>query len=367
MPFVTRLPTGFSVALLSLSLIATAAAPAAADAVSDFYRGKRINLIIGYGTGGGYDQYARVLARFYGDHVPGNPTIVPQNMPGAGSRKAANWLYNVAPKDGTALATLGQNTPTDQALGAEGIQFDVRKFNWIGNMVVVNNSLAVWHTSGVKTIEDARRKVIPVGATGAASPSVLYPQVSNNILGTRFKIISGYPGGGDINLAMERGEVMGRGSNSWASWKSTRPDWIRDHLINILFQVGPQREPDLSDVPLWTDLARNDEERRVLEVLSGDVAVGRPIIGPPGLAEDRVRALRVAFDETMKDPRFVAEAASQRMDIRPLGGEELQGIVARIVDLSPRVVEMVRNAIQIRDVNELPADRKGQGGGGAAE
>jgi tripartite-type tricarboxylate transporter receptor subunit TctC len=205
-----------------------------------------------------------VLARFYGDHVPGNPVLVPQNMPGAGSRKAANWLYNVAPKDGTALATLGQNTPTDQALGAEGIQFDVRKFAWIGNMVVVNNTLATWHTSGVKTIADARAKPIPVGASGAASPSVLYPQVSNNLLGTKFKIISGYPGGGDINIALERGEVLGRGSNSWASWKSTKPEWVRDHLINILFQVGPKREADLPDVPLWAELAQNDEQKRVL-------------------------------------------------------------------------------------------------------
>ncbi len=352
---------------VAVAAIAFAALPCRAEDVSEVYRGKRINLIIGYGTGGGYDQYARVLARFYGDHVPGHPTLVPQNMPGAGSRKAANWLYNVAPKDGTALATLGQNTPTYQALGAEGIQFDVSKFAWIGNMIVVNNTLATWHTSGVRTIEDARAKAIPVGASGAASPSVLYPQVSNNLLGTRFRIISGYPGGGDINLAMERGEVLGRGSNSWASWKSTRPDWLRDHLINIVFQVGPQREADLPDVPLWSELARSDEERQVLEVLSGDVAVGRPIIAPPGVAADRVQVLRAAFDATMKDPRFVAEAAKQRMDIKPLGGEELQRIVARIVDVSPRVVEQVRAAIQIRDVDELPADRRPRAAPGAAE
>jgi tripartite-type tricarboxylate transporter receptor subunit TctC len=348
---------------LCLAVLLGGAGPALGDAISDLYKGERITLIVGYGTGGGYDQYARVLARFYGDHIPGNPVIVPQNMPGAGSRKAANWLYNVAPRDGTALATLGQNTPTDQALGAEGIQFDVRRFNWIGNMIVVNNTLATWHTSGVRTIEDARAKSIPVGASGAASPSVLYPQASNNLLGTRFKIISGYPGGGDINIAMERGEVMGRGSNSWASWKSTRPDWLRDRLINIVFQVGPRREADLPEVPLWTELAEG-EERRVLEVLSGDVAVGRPIVAPPGVADDRVRALRAAFDATMKDSRFRAEAARQRMDINPLGGEELQRTVGRIVDVPARVVAMVRDAIESRDVNQMPDAANGASGAG---
>ena len=162
-----------------------------AQQVADFYKGKQVNLIIGYGVGGGYDQYARVLARFMGPHIPGDPTLVVQNMPGAGSRKAANWLYNIAPKDGSVLATLGQNTPTDQALGQPGIQFDASKFNWIGNMVVVNNTLAVWHTTGVKTVEDATKKELAIGASGASSPSVLYPQVANNLLGTQFKIISG--------------------------------------------------------------------------------------------------------------------------------------------------------------------------------
>lgn len=338
---------------------ASTMSPARADSVSDFYAGKRISLVIGYGTGGGYDQYARVLGRFYGDHVPGNPVIVPQNMPGAGSRSAANWLYNVAPKDGTAIATIGQNTPTDQALGAQGIQFDVRKFLWIGNMVVVNNTLAVWHTSGIKSIEDAKAKPVPVGASGAASPSVLYPQVSNNLLGTKFKIISGYPGGGDINIAMEREEVAGRGSNSWASWKSTKADWLRDKKINILFQVGPKREPDLMDVPLWFELTQDPDKRQVLEVLSGDVAVGRPILAPPGVPEDRGKALRAAFDATMKDQRFIDETHKQRMDISPMSGEELQKVVGGIVSVSPRVAAMVKEAIKIRDVNAL-APRKTQ-------
>src|SRR6266404_6068448 len=275
--------------LVAATLLGATASLAAADDVADFYRGKRINFVIGYGTGGGYDIYARLFARFIGEHIPGNPTVVPQNMPGAGSRRAANWLYAVAPKDGTVLACLGQATPTDQALGQPGIQFDARKFNWIGNLVVVNNIMFVSAASGVATIDDATKKTVSIGATGASSPSVLYPQVSNNLLGTRFKIVPGYSGGGDINLAVERRELDGRGSDSWASMKSTHADWVNERLVNILFQIGPRREVDLPDVPLWRDHGQTDEQRQILDILSGDIAVGRPILTAPGVPVDRVR------------------------------------------------------------------------------
>jgi tripartite-type tricarboxylate transporter receptor subunit TctC len=200
--------------LLVATFAAGIALPAAADDIADFYRGRRINFVIGFGTGGGYDIYARLLGRFLGEHIPGKPTIVVQNMPGAGSRRAANWLYAIAPKDGTVIATIGQATPIDQALGAPGIQFDARDFNWIGNLVVVNNIMFVSAASGVATVAEATRKTLTIGATGASSPSVLYPQVSNNLLGTKFKVVDGYPGGGDINLAVERHELDGRGSDS---------------------------------------------------------------------------------------------------------------------------------------------------------
>ena len=272
----------------------------------------------------------------------------------------------MAPKDGSVVATLSQTTPTDQALDQPGIRFDVRKFNWIGNMVVVNNTLAVWHTTGVKTIDDAKRRELAIGATGASSPSVLYPQVSNNLLGTRFKIITGYPGGGDINIALERGEVDGRGSNSWASWKSTKAEWLHDNKINILFQVGPKRESDLLDVPLWTELAKTPEQKQVLEILSGDVAVGRPILAPPGVAAERVKALRDAFDATLQAHDFKEATYKQRMDINPMSGEELQRIVAKIVEVQPNIVAMVKDAMTIKDTKELPADKKpaGKGEGG---
>jgi tripartite-type tricarboxylate transporter receptor subunit TctC len=329
--------------LVAATLLGSATLPAAAD-VADFYRGKRINFVIGYGTGGGYDIYARLLARFIGEHIPGNPTVVPQNMPGAGSRRAANWLYAVAPKDGTVLACLGQATPTDQALGQPGIQFDARKFNWIGNLVVVNNIMFVSAASGVATIDDAKKKTLFMGASGASSPSVLYPQVSNNLLGTKFKVVPGYSSGSDINLAVERHELDGRGSDSWASLKSTNADWLRDHKINILFQVGPRRESDLPNVPLWSELGESEGQRQVLEILSGDVAVGRPILTAPDVPADRVRALRKAFDETLADPQFLAAAKHANIYISPVGGEELQAMVDRIAGPSERVLTMLRQA-----------------------
>jgi tripartite-type tricarboxylate transporter receptor subunit TctC len=347
--------------ILSASILALigivpvlAATPASADPVSDFYTGKRVNLVIGYGTGGGYDVYARLLARFISEHIPGKPTIVPQNMPGAGSRGAANWLYNVAPKDGTYIAVLSQTTPTDQALGQPGVQFDARRFNWLGNMVVVNNILFVSAATGVRTLDDAKTKPLSIGSTGASSPSVLYPQVSNNLLGTRFKIVSGYPGGGDINLAVERGEVDGRGSDSWASLKANNPGWLSEHKVNILFQIGPRREPDLSDVPLWKELAQNDQQRQMLTVLSGDMAVGRPLLTAPGVPAERVKALRQAFDETFKDPRFIEAAAQAKMYLNPIPGEELQQIVGEILSPAPDVIASIKEAIKTKDLQTRP-------------
>ena len=216
-----------TIAALAAFLALGTAASAQTNDVAEFYRGKTIRLVIGYGAGGGYDVYGKFFARYLGDHIPGKPTVIAQNMPGAGSRSAANWLYKVAPKDGTVLAILSQATPADQALGQPGIQFDVRNFNWIGNMVVANNIMITWHESGVRTIDDAKKKTIAIGATGASSPSVIYPTVANNLFGTQFKIVSGYPGGGDIMIALERREVDGRGSNSWASLKSNNPSWIK--------------------------------------------------------------------------------------------------------------------------------------------
>jgi tripartite-type tricarboxylate transporter receptor subunit TctC len=343
-------------AFAALALTADWPSPAAADAVADFYKGKVVTIVIGYAAGG-FDLYARLLGRFLGGHIPGHPTIIAQNKPGAGSRAAANWLYNVAPRDGTVLATLSQTTPTDQALGQADIQFDARKFGWIGNMVVVNNILFVNASTGVTSLADAARKPLAIGATGASSPSILYPQVSNNLLGTKFRIVTGYPGSADVDLAMERNEVDGHGSISWASLKTERPDWVARHVINILFQVGPRREADLPDVPLWTELAQNDEQRQVLEMLSGFIAVGRPFLTAPDLPAERLKALRQAFDETMTDPAFIEAARQAHMYLNPLGGEELQRTVARIIDQPPAIIGELKRAIQSKDVESVRGEK----------
>jgi tripartite-type tricarboxylate transporter receptor subunit TctC len=314
-----------------------------AQSVEEFYKGKTISMVIGYSPGGGYDTYARLVARFMGDHIPGKPTIVPRNMPGASSRVAAAYVYNVAPKDGTTLATADQSLSVAQAMG-EKLQFDTTKFIYIGNPSAENNTTVTWHTSPVKTIEDAKKQEIPLGATGGSTSSQ-YPRAMNAVLGTKFKVILGYPGGNDINLAMERGEVAGRGSNSWASWKATRPEWLKDKKINILAQIGLNKSPDLPDVPLLMDLATNEEDRAVLKLLSSPSAIGRPIFTTPGVPEDRVKALRAAFEATVKDPAFIEEAKKAGLEIDPVSGEELQRIVNDIVatpePIAKRLAEII--------------------------
>jgi tripartite-type tricarboxylate transporter receptor subunit TctC len=307
----------------------------AQQSVEDFYKGKTISMIIGYTPGGGYDTYARLVAKHMSEHIPGKPQIVPRNMPGAGSRTAVAHIYSVAPKDGTVLGTADQSLALAQAMG-ESLPFDTTKLIYIGNPSAENNTTAVWHTSGIKTIDDAKKQEVPVGATGGSTSSQ-YPKAMNALLGTKFKIILGYPGGNDINLAMERGEVAGRGSNSWASWKGTRPDWLKDKKINILVQIGLNKAPDLPDVPLLMDLAANPEDKAVLRLLSAPSTIGRPIFTTPDVPEARVKALREAFDKTMNDPNFRAEAEKAGLELDPVSGAELQKIVADIV-ATPRPI-----------------------------
>jgi tripartite-type tricarboxylate transporter receptor subunit TctC len=297
----------------------------------EFYRGKNMDFIIGFSVGGGYDLYARTVARFIGDHIPGKPKVVPKNMIGAGSRVAAAYVYGVAPKDGLTLATADQSIPLEQSLGDKGISFDARQFTWIGNPIVDNNVIATWYTAGVKTIDDARQREVTMGATGY-NTSAQYPQVSNSLLGTKFKIIMGYPGGAEVNLAMENGEVAGRGSNSWASYKATKPEWVRDHKLDILFQIGLKKASDLQDVPLLMDLGTNEEDRAALKLVSAPPSIGRPVFSTPNVPQERTKALRAAFDEMVKDPAFLADAKTLNLDIDPISGEELQRIVEDIIN-----------------------------------
>lgn len=318
--------------LLSALFAIIVAEPAKANAVEDFYKGKTINLYVGYPPGGGYDIYARLVARFIGRHIPGNPSLVVRNMPGAGSRTAASYVANVVPKDGLSLGAVHQALALGQAMGDKGIKFDTSKFNWIGSPDADNQVVVTWFTSGVKTIEDAKRREVSMGAT-ANTPSSQYLIAMNLLIGTKFKVVFGYPGGNQINLAMERGEVAGRGSSSWATWKS-KPELLRQHKINVLVQVGFRKAAELQDVPLLTDLGGSPDRRDALKMLSAPTAMGHPIFTSPGVPKERVDALRAAFDSTMKDPAFLAAAEQTQIAVLPTSGQDLQGIVAYILSAS---------------------------------
>ncbi len=326
-------------------LLAAWPGAASGQSVADFYRGKKIDLIIGYSSGGTYDLYARLVARHLGRHIPGNPLIVPRNMPGAGSRTAVTWVANIAPRDGTVLATADQSLSLQQAAGDQRIKFDTTKLIYIGNPNVENNTTVTWHASGIKTIEDANRREVTMGATGGSTSSQ-YPKAMNALLGTKFKIILGYPGGNDINLAMERGEVDGRGSNSWASWKATRPHWLAEKKINILVQIGLKKAPDLPDVPLLMELGTNAEDRALLRLLSASTEIGRPIFTTPGVPAERVAALRAAFDAMLRDKAFLDEAKRLNFDIDAVSGEAMQKLVAEIVGMPKAQGERLKQIIE---------------------
>ena len=342
MTFKTSHVTALSLALAAMLF----AAPAGADPVADFYRGKTLSMVTGVSVGGDYDRRARLIARHMGRHLPGNPTIVASNMPGGGGLVAANWLAGVAPKDGTVLLMIAQNLPLVQAIGTPSAKYDVRKFFWLGNTTDTPNVINSWHTTGVRTVQDVMQRELVVGATGIGSGSFYYPAALNKLAGTKFKIVSGYPGGNEANLAMERGEIGGRGSNSWASWKSTRPHWLADKKITMLVQIALKRHPELKDVPTMQDLAKNDTDAKVLTFLSADTAIARAVVTTPGVPAARVAALRSAFAATMKDPAFIAEATKMKMDLSIATGEEAQAIAASVVSTPAEVVARAKAILQ---------------------
>jgi tripartite-type tricarboxylate transporter receptor subunit TctC len=319
-----------------------AAVPARAD---DFYKGKTIAFIIGSDVGGGYDTYSRLIANHIGDHLPGRPTVVAQNMPGAGGIRAANTLYNVSPKDGTAIGMVDQSIYLDQILGMNGVQFDATKFNWIGRVLSNSAVLIAWHTAPDKTIQDVFKQELIVSTSGAASK--LNWTVLTNLLGMKFKIITGYKGSNDAQLAMERGEVQGL-SMPWPELKNRGVEWLRDKKVNILLQTGIDKHPDLQTVPRMIDLARNDDEKKVLTLFSSGATVGRSVLAPPGIPADRVKELRAAFDAALKDPALLKEVQQRKLDLDPLSGEKLQ---ASIGD-SNFSKELVERAKQVSDMKD---------------
>ncbi|HTI88144.1 MAG TPA: tripartite tricarboxylate transporter substrate-binding protein [Alphaproteobacteria bacterium] len=320
--------------ILGIVAVATAFATAASAQPADsFYRGKTMNMYIGFAPGGSYDLYARLLAKFMIEHIPGKPQMVPHNMPGGGSRAVAGYVANVAPKDGTTLGTIDQSLPLQQAMG-EKLNFDATSFTWIGNMAAGTNVLTTWYTSGVRTIADAKTRDVPLGATGSGSSQ--QPKMMNLLLGTRFKIVLGYPGGSEINLALERGEVAAR-TNTWASTKATSSQWMKDGKLHVVVQIGLVKAPDLQDVPLLMDLASNDDDRIMLKLLSAPATIGRPFVSTPGLAADRKALLRTAFDATMKDRAMIAESERMKLDVTPMSGAELERIIADVMSSPPEL------------------------------
>jgi tripartite-type tricarboxylate transporter receptor subunit TctC len=317
-------------ALLATAILVALASSGRAQSVADFYKGKNIDLYVGYSAGGGYDLYARQLARYIGKHIPGNPTVVPKNMTGAGSLVLANWLYNIGPKDGTAFGIIGRGTPFDPLLGNAKAKFDATKFTWIGS---ANNEVSVcvaWNTSGITKFDDLLTKELVVGGTSSSADTDQFPKIVNGVLGTKMRIITGYPGGNDVGLAMERGEVQGRCGWSWSSVLSTHAQWYKDKKFTVLMQLALEKHPDLPDVPLITDLAKTDEQRQILKLIFARQVMGRPFLAPPGLPKDRADALRKAFMDTMSDPDFRAEADKAKMEITPVSGDALDKLVKEI-------------------------------------
>ena len=271
-------------------------------------------------------------------------------MPGVGSLAATNYVYNVAPKDGTVLATADQAIPVNEFVDDAAVRFRSDKFAWIGNVIADVNITLTWHASGIRTVEDTKTREVTMGATAPApNTSALYPRLMNAMLGSRIKIVTGYPGGADIDLAMERGELDGRGSNAWATLKATRPEWIRERKVNVLTQIGLARAKDLPDVPLLTELVKADDDRALIKLLSATTSVGRPLFSTPDAPADRVTALRRAFDATMKDPEFLAAAAKAGLDVNPSTGEDLQTIVADMLATPKSVAERLKAIIAGRE------------------
>jgi tripartite-type tricarboxylate transporter receptor subunit TctC len=343
----TNMPVTLARAVLAISALALSPLFAHAQAPADFYKGRNVDLMIGYSVGGGYDVYARMIARHLGRHIRAEPTVVPKNMEGAGSLRLANWLYNVAAKDGGVIATIGRGTGFDPLLGHKAAQFDGTKFNWIGSANDEVSVCVAWTARAkVKKFDDLVKTELTVGGTGSAADTDQFPRILNGVLGTKMRIITGYPGGNDVNLAMERGEVDGRCGWSWSSVKSTRASWLADKKITILMQLSLSKHPDLPDVPLVTDLATTEEQRQILRLIFARQVMGRPYLAPPGVPPDRVAALRSAFMGTMADREFLAEAEKAQLEITPVSGEAVQKLVGEVYQTPPEIAKKAADLLK---------------------
>jgi tripartite-type tricarboxylate transporter receptor subunit TctC len=330
-----------AVFLSTTSLIFALSAIASAHAETDFYKGKTVEMTIGYAAGSSNDIAGRVVAKYLPKYIPGSPTIITRNMPGGGSFVAGNYIYNVAPKDGTILGLLAPTIAIDEKLGTSGVKFVASKFNWIGRVTTSIGVSMVWAGRGITNINDAFVKESSMAATGAGSTTAIYPNVLNNILGTKFRLIMGYNGSNEAMLAMERGEADGH-SVAWEQVTSQHMDWFQSKKILVLVQYGLKRHPDLPDVPTAVELAKTPEQAKILTAVVSASDVGKSIITTPDVPQERVTLLRRAFDQVVKDPDYLAEMRAQRIEPIPLNGEDLQKIISDLGTMSPELINEVK-------------------------
>ncbi len=326
-------------------VVVCSANAAMAQSSPDFYKGKSLTIITSTGAGGPYDMVARLVGKYMTKHLPGQPSIVVQNMPGAGHVLATNYMFNQAAKDGAVIAVVANSIPLHQLIDGKGVRYDARKFNWIGSTGIANLVTVAWHASGVKSIDDVMRNELVTGATGTGSGTYLYPTVMNMVLGTKFKLVMGYKSTAELDIAMERGEVNARSGGSVVGMMQEHPDWFASKKVAVLAQVGDRREKSLPDVPLMAELARTDEQRMLLKLVSSPVALGRPFMAPPGAPPERVDMLRKAFAASMNDPEFLDEAEKMQLDLNPLTGARVAEIVEESLATPPELVEKVRAAL----------------------
>jgi tripartite-type tricarboxylate transporter receptor subunit TctC len=333
-------------ALLALAALLLANAPALAqEDVAAFFKGKTLRLIVGIGVGSGYDINARLLARYMAAHIPGQPTIIVQNQPGAGSLTMTNALYNAGPFDGTVMGASFNGMPTTPLLQPTGARFDPVKLNWLGSTNRETQAMYVWHTAPAQVLEDARAKEIVMGAQAPGSTQFDYPVLANKLFGFKFKVVTGYESTPKIHLAMESGEVHGTIAN-WSTLKAINPGWIADKKIRIIAQWALKKNPELADVPLFLDLAKTDAERAALELMLARLEYGRPFFLPPNVPAPRLEALRRAFDATMKDPAYLAEADKLKIEVDPLSGEQVAALVEQVSRTPADTVARVRTAME---------------------
>jgi len=325
-------------------IVSISAAPAQTPA--EFYKGKTIELGISSTVGGGYDAHARMLARHMGQYVPGNPTIVPKNIEGAGGLRLANLLYNTAPRDGTSLGIIYRATAFEPLFGNKSAQFDATKFTWIGSASSEVSLCVSWHTSGVTNVDDMRAKELVVAHSGAGGDAYQFSKVINGVLGTRMRLVGGYRGGNEMLLAMERGEVGGRCGWSWSSMQATRPEWIADSRVNLLMQLALSKHPELPNVPLVTDLAHTPEQRSILKLVFARQEIAYPFVAPPGVPSDRVEVLRAGFLKAMADPELLADARKARLEVMPLAGDAVQKLVTELHATPAAMVQKVVETLQ---------------------